>query len=141
VQLPGICRVPGAWNGVELVQGLLDDRALYRAGQVLCLEVGVDDVQVAVPGQVEGGLSTLAHDLLHAGGPGAGGQRQLVGVGVAQGVKEFQCSIEGVLMGQVDDVPMDDFRGGWHRTLLERQSTSIYFIILSNVVYDKGRRP
>jgi len=87
--------------GVELVYGLLDDRPLDGAGQVVGGEVGVDDAKVALLGQVDRGLSVAAHKPSDASGPVADREGEFVGVLVAQGVEEFQGGVEGAMVGEV----------------------------------------
>jgi len=75
-------------------------------------------MEVAVLGQVDGRLGVAVHQALHASGPIAGGEGQLVGVPVAQRVEEFQDGVEGATAGEFSQVIMDDFRSDWHGRLL-----------------------
>jgi len=63
-------------------------------------EVGVDDAEVAVLGQVDRGISVAAHDTWNASGPVADGEGEFVGVLVAQRVEEFQGGFERAALGE-----------------------------------------
>jgi len=103
---------------MQLVQGVLDDGALDSADQVIGGEVGVDHVEVAVLGQVDGRFGVAVHQALDASGPVAGGEGELVGVLVAQGVEQFKDGVEGAAPGEFGQVIMDDFRRNQHSRLL-----------------------
>jgi hypothetical protein len=92
---------------MQFAQGLLDDGPLDGAGQVPGGQVGVDDLEIAVHRQIEWDIGIALHQLPDAIGPGANGEGQLVGIAVAQGVKELQGGIQSTLLQQPRQVAVD----------------------------------
>jgi len=93
-------------------------RALDGAREVVGGEVGVDDAEVAMLGQVDRGLGVTAHETPDASGPVADREGEFVGVLVAQRVEEFQTGVEGAPSGKFGQAVADCLGGNRHSRLL-----------------------